>query len=66
MVLTGPNSYPEEPGIEEATLVRDTFTVPPVDSHSGNDYGTTSNGISFSRELTPGVYTSRCSTIHTA
>ena len=75
MVLTGPNSYLEEPGIEEATLVRYTFTVPPVDGHSGNDYGrvrgynritgqwdeldygTTSNGISFSRELTPGVYT---------
>ena len=75
MVLTGPNSYLEEPGIEEATLVRYTFTVPPVDGHSGDDYGrvrgynritgqwdeldygTTSNGISFSRELTPGVYT---------
>lgn len=75
MVLIGPNSYLEEPGIEEATLVRYTFTVPPVDGHSGNDYGrvrgynritgqwdeldygTTSNGISFSRELTPGVYT---------
>lgn len=74
-MLTGPNSYLEEPGIEEATLVRYTFTVPPVDGHSGNDYGrvrgynritgqwdeldygTTSNGISFSRELTPGVYT---------
>lgn len=39
MVLTGPNSYLEEPGIEEATLVRYTFTVPPVDGHSGNDYG---------------------------
>lgn len=75
MVLTGPNSYLEEPGIEEATLVRYTFTVPPVDGHSGDDYGrvrgynritgqwdeldygTTSNGISFTRELTPGVYT---------
>ena len=75
MMLTGPNSYLEEPGIEEATLIRYTFTVPPVDGHSGNDYGrvrgynrttgqwdeldygTTSNGISFTRELTPGVYT---------
>lgn len=75
MVLTGPNSYLEEAGIEEATLVRYTFTVPPVDGHSGDDYGrvrgyncitgqwdeldygTTSNGISFSRELTPSVYT---------
>ena len=37
--------------------MRYTFTVPPVDGHSGDDYGTTSNGISFSRELTPGVYT---------
>lgn len=39
MVLIGPNSYLEEPGIEEATLIRYTFTVPPVDGHSGNDYG---------------------------
>ena len=75
MVLTGPESYLEEPGIEEATLIRYTFTVPPVSGHSGDDYGrvrgynrltgqwdeldygTTSNGISFTRELTPGIYT---------
>ena len=75
MILTGPNSYLEEPGIEDATLIRYTFTVPPVSGHSGDDYGRvrgynrltgqwdeldygrTTNGISFSRELEPGIYT---------
>lgn len=75
MLLTGPNSYLEEPGIEDATLIRYTFDVPPVQGHNGNDYGrvhgynrltgqwdeldygTTNNGISFARELEPGIYT---------
>ena len=83
MILTGPNSYLEEPGIEEATLIRYTFNVPPVSGHSGDDYGmvrgynrltgqwdqldygTTSNGISFSRELEPGIYTKLQMTYYT-
>ena len=64
-----------ENGIEGATITEYTFTVPPVDGHSGSDfgrvrgynkmtgqwdqldYGTTSNGISFTRTLGAGVYT---------
>ena len=75
MTLTGPDSVIMENGIEGATITEYTFTVPPVDGHSGSDfgrvrgynkltgqwdqldYGTTSNGITFTRTLGAGVYT---------
>ena len=75
MTLTGPDSVIMENGIEGATITEYTFTVPPVDGHSGSDfgrvrgynrltgqwdqldYGTTSNGITFTRALGAGVYT---------
>ncbi len=75
MTLTGPESVILEEGIEGATIIEYTFTVPPVSGHSGSDYGrvrgynkntrqwdqldyqTTTNGITFSRTLAPGVYT---------
>jgi len=74
MTLTGPESVILEQGIAGATITNYTFTVPPVDGHSGNDYGrvrgynvltgqwdqldygTTTNGITFSRSLSPGLY----------
>ncbi len=74
MTLTGPESVILENGLEGATITNYTFTVPPVDGHSGSDYGrvrgynvltgqwdqldyqTTTNGITFSRTLTAGVY----------
>ena len=39
IVLTGPDSTIVEEGIEGATITEYTFTVPPVDGHSGQDYG---------------------------
>lgn len=39
MTLTGPDSVILENGIEGATITEYTFTVPPVDGHSGSDYG---------------------------
>jgi hypothetical protein len=39
MTLTGPDSTINENGIESATIVKYTFTVPPVSGHSGNDHG---------------------------
>ena len=39
VVLTGPESTIIEEGIEGATITEYTFTVPPVDGHSGEDYG---------------------------
>ena len=74
MTLTGPESVILEQGIAGATITNYTFTVPPVDGHSGQDYGrvrgyniltgqwdqldygTTTNGITFSRSLSPGIY----------
>ncbi len=74
MTLTGPESVILENGLEGATITNYTFTVPPVDGHSGSDYGrvrgynvltgqwdqldyqTTTNGITFTRTLTAGVY----------
>ncbi|AGA69190.1 putative S-layer protein [Desulfitobacterium dichloroeliminans LMG P-21439] len=74
MTLTGPESVILEQGIAGATITNYTFTVPPVDGHSGQDYGrvrgyniltgqwdqldygTTTNGITFSRSLSPGLY----------
>lgn len=74
MTLTGRESSINEDGIEGATIASYTFTVPPVNGHSGNDYGkvkgyniktetwdqldykTTSNGITFEKELEKGVY----------
>ncbi|MDD3230665.1 MAG: S-layer homology domain-containing protein [Oscillospiraceae bacterium] len=74
MTLTGPESVILEQGIAGATITNYTFTVPPVQGHSGDDYGrvrgynvltgqwdqldygTTSNGITFSRSLSPGLY----------
>jgi len=74
MTLTGPESVILEQGIAGATITSYTFTVPPVDGHSGQDYGrvrgyniltgqwdqldygTTTNGITFSRSLSPGLY----------
>ena len=74
MTLTGPESVIMEQGIAGATITNYTFTVPPVDGHSGQDYGrvrgyniltgqwdqldygTTTNGITFSRSLSPGLY----------
>ena len=75
MMLTGPDSTINENGLEGATIIDYTFTVPPVSGHSGSDfgrvrgynvltnqwdqldYGTTSNGITFTRTLGAGVYT---------
>lgn len=74
MMLTGPSSTIDENGIEDATITKYTFTVPPVSGHSGKDYGrvkgyniktqtwdqlsygTTINGISFTKELEEGIY----------
>jgi hypothetical protein len=74
MTLTGPESVILEQGIAGATITNYTFTVPPVEGHSGQDfgrvrgynvltgqwdqldYGTTTNGITFSRSLSPGIY----------
>ena len=74
MTLTGPESVILEQGITGATITEYTFTVPPVNGHSGSDYGrvrgyniltgtwdqldygTTTNGITFSQTLTAGVY----------
>jgi len=39
MTLTGPESVILEQGITGATITSYTFTVPPVDGHSGQDYG---------------------------
>ncbi|BBB92402.1 hypothetical protein MAMMFC1_03095 [Methylomusa anaerophila] len=39
MTLTGPESVILEQGIAGATITSYTFTVPPVDGHSGQDYG---------------------------
>lgn len=39
MTLTGPESVILENGLEGATIANYTFTVPPVDGHSGEDYG---------------------------
>jgi len=39
MTLTGPDSTINENGLEGATITQYTFTVPPVDGHSGNDFG---------------------------
>ena len=39
VVLTGPESTIIEEGIEGATIIEYTFTVPSVDGHSGDDYG---------------------------
>lgn len=75
MTLTGPESTIIENGLDEATITSFTFTVPPVNGHSGNDYGrvrgynqetgqwdqlayqTTSNGVTLTGAMTPGVYT---------
>ena len=74
MTLTGPDSTILENGIEGATITKYTFTVPPVDGHSGNDFGrvrgynmltkqwdqldyeTTTNGITFKKNLNSGLY----------
>ena len=39
LMLTGPDSSISEPGIEDATLVYYKFVVPPVEGHSGEDFG---------------------------
>jgi hypothetical protein len=39
VVLTGPESTIIEEGIEGATIIEYTFTVPSVEGHSGDDYG---------------------------
>jgi adhesin HecA-like repeat protein len=39
MVLTGRDSTIIEQGIEGASIVKYTFTVPPVSGHSGSDHG---------------------------
>ncbi|HEX2925317.1 MAG TPA: S-layer homology domain-containing protein [Ruminiclostridium sp.] len=39
MTLSGPESVIVEKGIEGATITEYTFTVPPVQGHSGSDYG---------------------------
>lgn len=39
LMLTGPDSSISEPGIEDATLIYYKFIVPPVEGHSGQDYG---------------------------
>ncbi|MDL2218276.1 PKD domain-containing protein [Christensenellaceae bacterium OttesenSCG-928-M15] len=39
LMLTGPDSSIREPGIEDATLIYYKFVVPPVDGHSGQDFG---------------------------
>lgn len=39
LMLTGPSSSLSEPGIEDATLIYYKFVVPPVQGHSGQDYG---------------------------
>lgn len=75
LMLTGPDSSISEPSIEDTTLIYYKFIVPPVEGHSGQDYGrvrgynrltgqwdqldygTTSNGISFERNLAAGTYT---------
>lgn len=74
MTLTGPESVILEQGITGSTITSYTFTVPPVEGHSGQDfgrvrgynvltgqwdqldYGTTTNGITFSRSLSAGIY----------
>jgi len=60
MTLTGPDSVIMENGIEGATITEYTFTVPPVDGHSGSDFGRvrgynklTGSGISWTTAPPP-------------